>query len=158
MKPIFGEYDCRLDAKGRFLLPSGLKKQLPEGEQNEFVINRGIDKCLVIYPISVWEKELKKIYSRNQFMAKNRAFARKYINGATRLELDGSSRVLIPKRLAEHAAIAQDIVLVAANDRIEVWDKATYEAWLGDDKHDMEKLSEEVMGSLGDEQGDGGVS
>ena len=112
MKPIYGEYDCRLDAKGRFLLPSALKKQLPEKEQEEFVINRGIDKCLVLYPVSVWENELKKIYSRNQFVGKNRAFARKYLNGATRIELDNSSRVLIPKRLGEHAGITQDIVLV----------------------------------------------
>ena len=155
MNPIFGEYDCRIDAKGRFLLPSALKKQLPEGAQNEFVINRGIDKCLVLYPVPVWEKELKKIYSRNQFVAQNRAFARKYLNGATRIELDGSSRVLVPKRLAEHAAISQDIVVIAAFDRIEIWDKVTYEAWLADDKHDIERLSEEVMGGLADDREDG---
>ncbi len=157
MKPIFGEYECKLDSKGRFLLPSGLKKQLPDGAQNEFVVNRGIDLCLIMYPVDVWEKELKKIYSRNQFVAKNRAFARKYLNGATRIELDGSSRVLIPKRLTDHAAIDKDIVLVAAFDRIEVWDKVTYENWLKDERHDMERLSEEVMGGL-EGKGEDGIS
>lgn len=155
MKPIFGEYDCKIDSKGRFLLPSGLKKQLPENEQEEFVINRGIDQCLVLYPVSVWEGELKAIYSKNQFVARNRAFARKFLNGATRVNLDGNSRVLLPKRLNDHAKINREIVLVAAYDRVEIWDKATYEAWLADDRYDLEKLSEEVMGDENQGSGEG---
>ena len=146
MKPIYGEYDCKMDAKGRFLLPSGLKKQLPEGQQEEFVVNRGIDQCLVIFPVKVWEAELEKIYSKNQFVAKNRAFARKFQNGATPLALDGNSRVLIPKRLMDHAKLKKELVLVATYDRVEIWDRANYEEWLKDEKYDMEKLSEEVMG------------
>ena len=146
MKPIFGEYDCKLDAKGRFLLPSGLKKQLPESQQEDFVVNRGIDQCLVLYPVKIWEKELEKIYSKNQFVAKNRAFARKFLNGATPVTLDGNSRLLLPKRLMDHGGIEKDIVLVAAFDRIEIWNQGTYETWLKDDRFDLERLSEEVMG------------
>ena len=149
MKPIFGEYDCKMDAKGRFLLPSGLKKQLPEGEQEEFVVNRGIDTCLVMYPLKVWEKELENIYSKNQFVQKNRAFARKFLNGATPVALDGNYRVNVPKRLMEHANLKKELVLVASFDRIELWDRATYETWLSDDRFDLEKLSEEVMGDEG---------
>ena len=77
------------------------------------------------------------------------------MNGATPLELDGSNRVLIPKRLAAHAKINQDIVVVASFDRIEIWDKATYEGWLGSGQFDMEALSEEVMGNLPQDQDEG---
>ena len=150
MRPIFGEFECKIDSKGRFVLPSGLKKQLPEGEQKDFVINRGLDECLVLYPLSVWERELKRIHSRNQYIEKNRAFARKFMNGATPLELDGSSRVLVPKRLMGHASLQKEIVLVASFDRVEIWGKEAYDKWLESDKWDMEELSEEVMG------GDGG--
>lgn len=151
MRPIFGEFECKIDSKGRFVLPSGLKKQLPEGEQKDFVINRGLDECLVLYPLSVWERELQRIHSRNQYIEKNRAFARKFMNGATPLELDGSSRVLVPKRLMGHASLQKEIVLVASFDRIEVWGKEAYEKWLESDKWDMEELSEEVMGGDGGE-------
>lgn len=156
MKPIFGEFECKVDAKGRFMLPSGLRKQLPESEQNDFVINRGLDKCLTLYPIRVWERELAKIHAKNQYVAKNRAFARKFMNGASPVELDSNSRVLIPRRLFEYAGIQKEIVLVASFDRMEIWDKAVYEAWLEDDQYDMEQLSEEVMGAS-DKDG-GGIS
>ena len=146
MKPIFGEYECKLDSKGRFLLPSGLKKQLPENQQAEFVINRGLDKCLVMYLIQVWEAELENIYSKNQYVAANREFGRRFLNGASRVEPDGASRLLITKRLCDYAGMDKEIVLIAAYDRIEIWDKAVYEAWQSDDSVNLERLSEEVMG------------
>jgi MraZ protein len=151
MRPIFGEYECKIDAKGRFVLPSGLRKQLPEEDQKEFVINRGLDQCLVLYPIKIWDRELKRIHSRNQYVAKNRAFARKFMNGATPVEIDSAGRVLVPKRLVGHADLQSELLLVASFDRVEIWDKKVYDEWQADDKWDMEKLSEEVMGDLLDE-------
>ena len=155
MRPIYGEYECKLDSKGRFALPSGLKKQLPDDQQKEFVLNRGLDECLVLFPVKVWETELKRIHSKNQYVAKNRAFARMFQSGALPVELDASNRVLINKRLAAHAKITTDIIVVASFDRIEIWDKATYENWLGNGQYDMEALSEEVMGNLPDDQDEG---
>ena len=157
MKPIYGEYEGRLDDKARFVLPSALKKQLPKEEQSHFVLNRGLDECLVLYPLKVWEAEVSRIYSKNQYVNKNRAFARKFMNGATPVELDSNARILLPKRLAEYAGIEKDIVLVASFNRIEIWDKARYEQWIGDEKLDMEKLSEEVMGDK-EQKRDGDVS
>ncbi|RMG19699.1 MAG: division/cell wall cluster transcriptional repressor MraZ [Bacteroidetes bacterium] len=145
MISLIGEYDCKLDAKGRFLMPAGLRKQLPEDQQSDFVINRGLDKCLVMYPLEVWEKELARLQSRNQYVKKNRVFTRMFLNGATRLALDGNARVLIPKRLMEHAGLNKEIVLVAQIDKIEIWDKAAYEEWLNEPGFDFEDLAEEVM-------------
>ncbi len=145
MKALIGEHYCKLDAKGRFLLPASLRKQLPEEMQKDFVMNRGIEKCLVLHPEQVWEAQLEKIFSKNQFIEKNRRFARRFTNGATPIELDGSARVLIPKRLMEYAALSKEIVLVAQKDKIEIWDKDAYDQWLDEDDEDIALLAEEVM-------------
>lgn len=146
MKPLIGEFDCKLDAKGRFLLPMGLRRQLPEEQQTEFVVNRGLDTCLVLYPIQVWETELEQIQSKNQFVSKNRAFTRMFLNGATPLSLDGNGRALLPKRLMEYAGLSKEIVLIAQIDKVEIWDKQAYDAWLLEPGFDFEQLAEEVMG------------
>ncbi|MEL6627629.1 MAG: division/cell wall cluster transcriptional repressor MraZ [Bacteroidota bacterium] len=146
MISLIGEYDCKMDAKGRFLMPAGLKKQLPENQQGEFVVNRGLDKCLVLYPVPVWEEELKRLQSRNQYVKKNRAFLRMFLNGATRVTLDGNGRVLVPKRLMEFASLDKELILLAQINKVEVWDKASYEKLMDDPEFDFEALAEEVMG------------
>lgn len=152
MKPLIGEYNCKVDDKGRFLVPSGLRKQLPEEQRDEFVINRGFDNCLVMYPLTVWEKELRRIQARNQYVKKNRAFTRMFLNGATPVSLDGNGRALIPKRLAEQLGLGKDLVLLAQIDKVEIWDQATYDAWMDDPDFDFDELAEDVMS--GDGQSD----
>lgn len=144
-KPLFGEYECKVDSKGRFLFPSTLLSFFTEEEQKDFVINKGMDSCLVLYPIQVWEKEIEKIYSKNQFLEKNRAFARMFQSGAQPVHLDNQKRILIPKKLLETAEIQNDIVLIGAYDRIEIWSKEKFESWLNTHQQEFTNLSEEVM-------------
>ena len=127
-------------------MPAGLRKQLPEDQQSEFVVNKGLGKCLVLYPLSVWEKELVKIQSRNQYVKKNRDFTRWFMQGASPLNLDGNGRLLLPKRLMAHAGLTKEIVLASQIDKIEIWDKAAYETWMEETDTDFEQLAEEVMG------------
>ncbi len=146
MKPLIGEYECKVDSKGRFLMPSGLRKQLPEDQQSEFVINKGLGKCLVLYPMSVWERELAKIQARNQYVKKNRDFTRWFMQGATQIGLDGNGRILIPKRLMNYANVQKDIVLASQIDKVEIWDQEAYEHWMDESETDFAQLAEEVMG------------
>ncbi len=143
MRPLFGEYECKVDAKGRFLFPSALLKQLPQDMRTEFVINRGLEKCLTIYPINVWYDELEKIYQKNQHNPKNQAYARMFQQGATPVSLDKQKRFLIPKRLAPYADIHKEILVLGMGNRIEIWDKNTYENWSRN--YDLKELAEEVM-------------
>ena len=85
---FLGEYEATVDAKGRFLLPAGIKKKLPEGAPNLFVINRGFEKCLTLYPITNWQPIMEGIRKLNDFDPKVREFRRYFFNGATELELD----------------------------------------------------------------------
>ncbi len=148
MKLLVGEYVCTLDTKGRFLLPSALRKQLPEGEQKHFVLNKGLDNCLVLYPQKVWETELTKIQTLNMYETKNRTFARVFLSGANEVSVDSSDRILINKDLMGKVSLNKEIVLLAQLDRIEIWDRQTYNTWLDNPEIDMATLAEEVMGKL----------
>jgi MraZ protein len=127
MTGFLGEYEATLDPKGRFLLPAGIKKQLPEDEGSHFVINRGFEKCLTIYPMSSWTPLFERISKLNDFDPKVREFRRFFLNGAIATDLDSAGRMLIPRNLMEHAGLEKDIVLVSAVNKIEIWSKSTYQ-------------------------------
>ncbi|MDX2047759.1 MAG: division/cell wall cluster transcriptional repressor MraZ [Chitinophagaceae bacterium] len=138
---FLGEYEATLDAKGRFLLPVGFKKQLPEGDNTRFVLNRGFEKCLSLYPVKSWEPIFEEISKLNDFDPKVREFRRYFLNGAIPLELDSAGRLLVPKNLMEHASLEKDIVLVAAVNKLEIWDKSKYQQF-------FESFSPEAFSTL----------
>ena len=123
---FLGEYEATVDAKGRFLLPAALRKKLPEDAPGSFVINRGFEKCLSLYPAANWKPIFEGISKLNDFDPNVRQFTRYFFNGATELELDSAGRLLIPPSLKEHANIEKDIVLVGSLKKIEIWDKNKY--------------------------------
>ncbi len=127
MTGFLGEYEATLDPKGRFLLPAGIKKQLPEDEGSHFVIDRGFEKCLTIYPMSSWTPLFERISKLNDFDPRVREFRRFFLNGAIATDLDSAGRMLIPRNLMEHASLEKDIVLVSAVNKIEIWSKSTYQ-------------------------------
>ena len=142
---FIGEYESTIDAKGRFLLPSGLKKQLPDLE-DAFVINRGFEKCLTLYPSQSWKPIFKDISNLNDFDPKVREFRRYFLNGATQVELDSAGRLLLPKNLMDHASLEKDIVLVSALNKIEIWDKTKYQQFFETFSPEaFSKLANEVM-------------
>lgn len=148
---FLGEYEATLDAKGRFLLPAGFKKQLPEGDSDQFVINRGFEKCLTLYPKTSWEPIFSEISKLNDFDPKVREFRRYFLNGATVLELDSAGRLLVPSNLKDHAGLEKDIVLVAAVNKIEIWDKSKYQQF-------FESFSPEAFSQLAQQVMTGSVN
>jgi len=140
-----GEFECKLDAKFRVLFPSVLSKQLPPAAKKKFVINRGFEKCLILYPYNEWEAISDKINRKNWYVKKNRDFVRYFYRGATELSLDGNNRILLPKRLLDYAQIDKELVLYAYSNKIEVWSKKLYENLMIDEPNDFSSLAEEVM-------------
>ncbi|HUH17887.1 division/cell wall cluster transcriptional repressor MraZ [Albibacterium sp.] len=148
MEHFLGEYECKLDAKGRMVLPAALKRQMPDVEREGLVINRGLESHLVIYTRREWNKIMDELSRLNQFERKSREFIRKFMRGASELTLDASGRVLIPKSLQAYADISSEVVLASQFNKIEVWSKAKYdEQWI-DEGDDFAILAEEVMGNL----------
>jgi MraZ protein len=147
MTGFLGEFEATLDPKGRFLLPAGIKKQLQEGDNTQFVINRGFEKCLTLYPMTSWTPIFDSISQLNDFDPRVREFRRYFLNGATSLELDSAGRLLLPKNLAEHAGLEKDIVLVSAVNKIEIWDKSKYQQFFESfSPESFSSLAAEVMG------------
>mgnify|MGYP003582211341 FL=1 len=149
MTGLIGEFEITLDSKGRFLLPAGFKKQLAEGDDVRFVINRGIEKCLSIYPMSSWQPLAEKINALNDFNPKVREFKRLFLNGATFVEPDSAGRILVPGRLKEHAGIEKDAVMMGIGEKMEIWDKSKYkELFDSTTPEGLDDLAKEVMGGM----------
>ena len=145
MANLVGEYECRIDDKGRIILPAGLKKQIPQEAQDRFVINRGFESCLALYPMNEWKRISDEVNRLNLYNRKNRNFVRYFYRGASELVLDSSNRLLLPKTLLGYAGIQRDVILFAFSNRIEVWAKDKYENLMTVEPEDFALLAEEVM-------------
>mgnify|MGYP000980945681 FL=1 len=154
MSSLIGEFDCKVDAKGRFMFPVNLRKQLDDAFEKGFVINRNLhQKCLVLYPINEWNKLNKKLSKLNRLIKANDVFVRKFTGGATGADADNTGRVLLPKALVDYAGITTDIKVLGSNNVIEIWDKTMYDQFLSQDL-DIEKLAQDVLGNLNFNDGD----
>jgi MraZ protein len=145
MPTFIGEYDLSIDAKGRFLLPSGFRKQLPEGD-NSFVVARGFEQCLTFYTMDSWNALSAQINKLNDFNPKVRDFKRLFFNGANMIEADSAGRLLLPKMLLEYATIKKDIVFASQGTHMEIWDAATRQAHIAKTAPDFGDLGNEVLG------------
>jgi len=146
---ILGTYECKVDAKGRFMFPAQYKLQLGDAQKQGMVIKRSIfKKCLELFPNEHWQEESKMVNRLNMFKKKNAEFATKFMAGVKPLDLDVTGRLLIPKDLISYSGITKEIVLTSVVNRIEIWDKAAYENAVDYDPDDFAKLAEEVMGEF----------
>jgi len=145
---LIGTYECKVDAKGRLMVPSALKKQLAPMMQDGFVIKRAVfQNCLELYPMEEWNVLMKRMNGLNRFKKKNNDFIRRFTAGVKTVEVDTNGRLLIPKDLVGFAGIEKEIVLSSAINIVEIWDKDKYEQTLEDSSDDFADLAEEVMGN-----------
>lgn len=155
LNSIIGTYECKVDAKGRLMIPSALKKQLANSLQDGFVLKRSVfQPCLELYPMTEWNLMMQKINKLNRFVKKNNDFIRRFTAGVKVVEVDDLGRLLIPKDLVAFGQISKDIVLSSAVNIVEVWDKNLYEKSIAGDDIDFADLAEDVMGNINDD-GDG---
>jgi len=152
---FLGEHEIKIDSKGRMRLPAGIKKQLNPAANGRFVINRGFESTLQIYPFDVWEKTRAKVESLNTFNKQNRKFVRSFLAGATELVLDSADRINIPKHLLKYADITSEAILTPGKHTLELWNKKRYEAEMDFDSDDFADLAESVLGDidLGNDEG-----
>ena len=154
MNSLIGTYECKVDAKGRLMLPSAIKKQLLPALQNGFVLKRAVfQPCLELYPMAEWELLMQKMNKLNRFKKKNNDFIRRFTAGVKIVEVDSTGRLLVPKDLMVFSGISKDIVVSSAINIVEIWDKDKYEQAIDDAADDFADLAEEVMGQDDDEDG-----
>ncbi|MEZ4804100.1 MAG: division/cell wall cluster transcriptional repressor MraZ [Bacteroidia bacterium] len=146
MARFIGEFECKIDNKGRIILPSKLRAQIPDKDAKAMVINRGFEKCLVLYTSADWTMETKKLEVLNDFNRMARKFIRQFNNGANIVPIDSNSRINIPNNLIDYASLSGEIVISCYNHKIEIWDKSHYEEELKFDDKEFSKMAEELMG------------
>lgn len=120
---FMGEYNHTIDAKGRLIIPAKFREALGE----EFILTKGLDGCLSIYPMDEWKSFEEKLKVLPLTDKNARAFLRFFVAGATSCELDRQGRILVPGTLREFAGLEKEVVLTGNLTRIEVWSK---EKWI----------------------------
>ncbi len=148
MITFIGDYPCKVDSKVESLLPSAFKKQMGDRIIDRFVVKKSIfEKSLLLYPYEEWERQINILRSKiNPYNRTHVEFLREFFKGTAEIVLDGNSRLLIPKRLLEWANIKTDVILVGQDDKIVIWDKATYEDLTLTDE-ELASLAEKILGN-----------
>ena len=139
------EYSCKLDAKGRLVLPAKIKGSLPESSGNELVLRKGFEPCLTLYPMVEFKKIFSKISSLNEFNEEYRLLQRNFFRGNSTVELDGTGRFLIPKTMLTYASIEKEAVVVGMGNRVEIWNPDVYEKYLISDPDEFSKLAQKYL-------------
>lgn len=129
---FIGDYTAKTDAKGRVFLPAALRKALNAEGEVKLVLRKDIfQKCLVLYPESVWNEKLDNLKSQlNPWKKEHQSVLRRFVADAEPLELDSNGRILIAKSKLQYAEIGADVRFLAVDDRIEVWSKENLDAQL----------------------------
>lgn len=139
------EYEATVDAKGRLLLPSRIKAQMPEESSQELVLRRGFEPCLILYPMVEFRKVFARISGLSEFNEEYRRLQRNFLSGVATIELDGNGRFLIPKVMLSYAQIEKDVVLVGTGSKVEIWRPSVYEKHLIKDPAELSKLAEKYL-------------
>ena len=147
MEHLIGTYECKVDTKGRVMMPIALKKQLSKLINEGFVLKRSVfNHCIEMYPVSEWSKLMDKLNGLNRFNKKNNDFIRRFTAGVKSVEMDNSGRFLISKDLIKYASIDKEIVVSSSVNILEILNKSTYEKVINEATLDFGVLAEEVMG------------
>ncbi|MEF2291635.1 MULTISPECIES: division/cell wall cluster transcriptional repressor MraZ [Virgibacillus] len=138
---FMGEFQHNIDAKGRIIVPSKFRDQLGDS----FVVTRGLDQCLFVYPMEEWsilEEKLKKLPLTKKDA---RAFTRFFFSGAVECEIDKQGRINIPQSLRNYAGIEKECVVIGVSNRIEIWSSEQWESYVTDSEESFAEIAENLM-------------
>lgn len=137
---FYGEYQHTIDPKGRVIMPSKFREGLGE----KFIVTKGLDNCLFAYSSEEW-RNLQARLQTLPFSDKDaRAFIRFFFSGAAECEVDKQGRILIPQSLREYAGLDKDLFVIGVSTRVEIWDKAKWESYSGDENMSPDKIAEKM--------------
>ena len=140
-----GRHECRIDDRGRLRLPAALVAR-HEGDGNgSFVLRKGLDNCLTLYPMSAWDAESRRVMQLDDMVERERRFKRMFFLSANDVSVDANGRIVLPRNLAEAAGIDRDVVILGVGRHYEIWDVAAHEADLAA-AGDMNALAIDIYG------------
>ena len=138
---FMGEYHHSIDIKGRIIIPSKLRDELGDN----FIITRGLDGCLFLYPEEQWNQIINK-YKELPDTKDKRQFLRIFLSGATICEYDKQGRINIPKPLIEYASLNKDCIIIGSLEKLEIWSKEKWEEFILANEENMSKIADNLFG------------
>jgi MraZ protein len=145
MSSFKGSYNYSVDDKGRINIPAKLRKFLSTDANETFVITRGYERCLFVYPFDEWERLERAIRELSTTDRQNRFFTRTLLEKATDSALDGQSRITVPRELLQYAGIENDVLILGVLERIELWNPAVYEQYRATQEEPYEAVAQRVL-------------
>jgi MraZ protein len=145
MASFLGMAKYTVDSKGRINIPAKMKKLMTPEANNTVVITRGIEKCIIIYPLDVWNELEKEFRKLNYFTNETRMFQRIWFMHASLQELDSQSRIVVPKELLEYSGIKSEVVIVGLLDKMEIWEPAEYNSYMDVSPEEYSNVVRKVM-------------
>ena len=139
---FMGEYHHSIDNKGRMIVPAKFREVLGES----FILTRGLDQCLFIYPLDEWKVLEEKLKTLPLTKKDARAFTRFFFSGATECEVDKQGRINIAAPLVSYAKLEKDCVVVGVSNRLEIWSKENWEQYVDEAEDSFSELAENMIG------------
>jgi len=125
---FIGEIECKIDAKGRLLVPKAFQRQMPEEASDCFVaVSSATNNCLVLYTEPKWKQVAEPLLALNGQREENAELVRRFLQYATTLDFDAQNRIMIPRRLMDFVRLKKDVIMFGMIDRIELWDKQSHQ-------------------------------
>ena len=140
-----GEHECKLDAKGRLVLPARLKAVLPEASRKSIIIRKGFEPNLIIYSLHEFQNIYTRISSLNEFSSEQRKLKRKLFSSISQVDLDSNGRFLLPKGMIQHCNINKDVILIGMGNVIELWSPSNYNKNLISNSEEFSKLAQKYL-------------
>lgn len=152
MSTFRGQFNCTIDDKGRIKMPVSFLEQFPAEDNGKFIMKKGLDHCLEIYPLAVWEREeaeLKKLNLANNALRRYRTL---FTVGLIEITIDNAGRFLIPKSLMQYINHSRDVVMKGDLDFVQIWDVEQFDKFLIESLANMDDYSEKVANYLDDKE------
>jgi MraZ protein len=140
-----GEYANTLDLKNRVNIPAKFRKALDPINDRTFVITRGFDTCLTLYPISEWNIVEQQLASLSSIRNRNREFVRSIVRYASYVQYDRQGRIIIPDNLKVYACIDREVSIIGMISKIELWSPENIK------KHDNDQMNIDEFDDLADD-------
>ena len=140
---LIGQYNHSIDTKGRIIIPSKVRDNLGDN----FIVTRGLDGCLFVYPKCEWENIIDK-YKQLPDTKNRRHFMRIFLSGATECEYDKQGRINIPKPLVEYAKLEKDCIIIGVDERLEIWSKERWEGFINENEDNLSDIADELFATI----------
>jgi MraZ protein len=145
MSSFKGSYTYAVDSKGRINIPSKLRKSVSSEANDSFIVTRGFEQCLFIYPLDEWSALEAAVRKLTPSDPQHRFFMRTLLQWAAESQLDAQSRIILPKELLQFAAIENDVLILGVLERIEVWNPKLYQEYLAKQAESYEQVAQRVF-------------